>query len=485
MAEQKHLKTLERYIKGTARQFTLNDAAAVTGVPMLETEYAVKDLMKVYDCKLKVTEGGDIIYDFGQMHRRTAKSLKERARELGAWLWKGFTIFYKFSISIILLIYFVVFVVIIVGLVLAAMFGGKDNRGSSKGLGNLFGLLFRILFSIFEWRTIMGMTYSTYDDYGYPYQHYEARKPILGNVKGGGRKQRRGGSKDKSEQAKRFVSSIYDFVFGPPRVEPHELANEQEVASFLRAHKGLINIPELQALAGWNREEAENFMTKCLGTFDGDARISLNATLYGDFSELLRSKSDKGRAPIVYYWDEYEPEHELTGNSSGRNAAIIAINSFNLLVSGVVVFSDIPYELGLGTGLLWLGWIPFVYSVLFFLIPLFRALGLRAKRREQHRINIRKRLYRAIFQEASAQLSLARLEAIANDGGAAEEQLSAKVIEEEMKEVIYDLGGDSFVDENAQLQYRFERLDQELSDIEELRKEKRDTSGLGDVVFEG
>lgn len=483
MAEKKHIKTLERYIDDTARQFTLNDASAVTGLPVLETEYAIKDLMKVYDCKLKVTEGGDIIYDFGEMHRREAKSFKERMQELGAWLWKGFTIFYKFTISIILLIYFVIFVVIMIALVVAALSGGKDNRGGSKGVGSLFGLLFRILFSIFEWRTIMGMTYATRDRYGYRYQHYEPRKPILGNVKGGGRKRKEAKSGDKAEQAKRFVSSIYDFVFGPPRVEPHELANEQEVASFLREHKGVVNIPELQALAGWEREAAGNFMTRCLGTFDGDAKISLHGTLYGDFSELLRSKSEEGRAPIIYYWDEYEPEYELTGNSTGRNAAIIAINAFNLTFASVILFSDIPAEVGLGAGLLWLGWIPFIYSVLFFLIPAVRWFSLAPKRRKQHKNNIRKRLYKAIFQESAAQLSLKRLERIANEGTDGEEKLSDKVIEKEMKDIIYDLGGDSFVDDNAEIQYRFEQLNRELNDIEELRKEKRDDSDLGEVVF--
>lgn len=483
MAEKKYIKTLERYIDKTARQFTLNDAAAVTGLPVLETEYALKDLMKVYDCKLNVTEGGDIIYDFGNMNRRAAKSFQERMQELGAWLWKGFTIFYKFTISIILLIYFVVFVVILIALVVAALSGGKDNRGGGKGAGNLLALLARIFFSIFQWRTIMGMTYSTYDSYGYRYQHYEPRKPILGNVKGGGRKKKGAKSSDKAEQAKRFVSSIYDFVFGPPRVKPHELANEQEVASFLRTHKGLINIAELQALAGWNRENAGNFMTKCLGIFDGDAKISANATLYGDFSELLRSKSEEGQAPVIYYWDEYEPEYELTGNSAGRNVAIMAINGFNLLFAGVILFSDIPMELGLGAGLLWLGWIPFVYSMLFFLIPIFRWFSLQPKRREQHRINIRKRIYKAIFQEGTAQVSLKRLENIANATIDGEEKLSDKVIEKEMKDVIYELGGESFVDDEAKIQYRFERLDRELKDIEALRKEKRDDSDLGDVVF--
>ena len=53
-----------------------------------------------------------------------------------------------------------------------------------------------------------------------------------------------------------------------------------------------------------------------------------------------------------------------------------------------------------------------------------------------------------------------------------------------MMDVIYDLEGESFVNNNAEVVYKFERLDQELDDMDKIRAEKKDDSELGKIVFE-
>ena len=95
--EKQYFPILEKYAQKT-KQFTINDASSVTGIPLLETEYSIKDMMEKYDCKLKVTERGDLIYDFGpHLKRRDAKSFAEYFNQFLNLLWKGFTIFYKFN----------------------------------------------------------------------------------------------------------------------------------------------------------------------------------------------------------------------------------------------------------------------------------------------------------------------------------------------------------------------------------------------------
>ncbi len=318
-SEQQSLVLLENYVQNKSKQFTINDAAAVTGVPLLETKYSLNALMLKYDCRLKVTEKGDLIYDFGPtLHRRTERTWGELFADVGATVWKWFSLSYKFLISIVLVVYFIAFVLIIIGLAIAALSGLKDNKSSSgDGIGKLIGVVFRVFWEIFAWNTIMGNnTYRSRDEYGYEYDHYESRGSAL---------QRAVGNKNKGNSAKDkgFIASIYDFVFGPPRVTTDPLANKQELATFLRKNKGLVNTTELQALAGWQREEADNFMTECLAHYNGTAEISDNATLYGDFSEFIRSQDRSGEAPVVYYWDEYEAPQELTGNTGWRNFWII------------------------------------------------------------------------------------------------------------------------------------------------------------------
>lgn len=489
--EQQTVEVLEKYLQNTSKQFTLNDASSVTGMPVLETEYGIKALMEKYDCKLKVTEGGDLIYDFGkQLHRRYAKRLGEYFRDFGRWLWKAFVISYKAVMSLLLVVYFVVFIVIIIAVMLAALAGDKDGKGAGDAVGTLIYALVRGFISIFQWTTIFsGSTYVTQDERGYDYRHYHEKPTAVEQAK------KRSLSKLQQQQVfnkptegnkKAFAASTYDFVFGPPRVELPVLANRQEVASFLRQQKGLVSIAELQALAGWSRDEAENFMTECLANFDGRAEISINNTLYGDFSELIRSKDRTGEMPVVYYWDEYEPDYELTGNTTGRNVALIFMNIFNIVMSLLAMGAlESEFELSYSSfGMIVLGWIPLIYSLLFFIIPAIRAIFLPAQRRRQRMVNIRKRLYRAIFQEHTARISLDKLTQIANEKRKNEEALDTKTVEKIMYDCIHDLGGDSFLNEKGEIIYKFDELDAELSDIETLRNEKGNNDQIGNIIME-
>lgn len=481
--EKQQVEVLEKYVQQKSKQFTVNDAAAVTGLPVLETEYAIKDLMEKYDCKLKVTEGGDLIYDFGsRLHRRTAISFAERFNNFMKVIWRGFTIFYKVMISVFLVVYFIIFLFLVLALVVAALSGGKDNN--SKGVGQLLYFVFRIFLSIFQWQTIMGYgyMYRRTDRHGYNYRHYTEKPGVLAEARS--RKRAKRGKKTDSKDKKGFVASIYDFVFGPPRVPTDPFAEQRELATFLRDNKGLVSVAELQALSGWTRDEANNFMTEVLGAYDGKAKISPNALLYGDFSEFIRSKDRTGEAPVIWYWDEYEPEYEITGNKTGRNAGITAINAFNLILSATVIWGPLGAIFNFGNlATIFLGWVPLVYSTIFFLIPLIRIFLLRRKRKKQHKINIRKRLMKAIYQDHTAELTLEQLTEIANEKATTEEKLNEKVVEDIMMDVIYDLGGESYLNANNKIAYKFDQLDAELDEIEQLRKEKRDDSDLGEIVF--
>lgn len=474
---KENLVVLEKYANKNTKQFTLEDAVSVTGMPVIETQEAIKNMMEKYDCKLKVTENGDLIYDFGTLQRRHQKPWSEYFFDAMAMLWKGFQYFYKAMTSLFLIIYFVVFLVLLIGAAIASEDG--------DGVGDLIAVLLRVFISIFEWNTINSYNdrYYQTDSHGYPYQHYKEKSKILGKKKK---------SKDPRDE-KGFVASIYDFIFGPPRVELDPLTNNQEVATFLRQQKGLVVTSEIQALAGWKREEAENFMTECLAMFDGKGDVSDNGTLYGDFSQLIRSKNRTGEEPVVWYWDEYEPDYELTGNSAGRNAAIIGMNIFNLLFSMAMVFGGWlgPDGLDLGfLGSLFLGYFPLVYSTLFFIIPMFRWIRQIPQKRKQHEINIRKRLMRIVFQTYDQtkshihEIPLKKLEEVANTNRGSEEKLSAATIDRIMKDTLADLGGEAYLNENAEVIYKFDLIAQELNDIDKLRANKKDNSQLGDIVFE-
>ncbi len=90
----------------------------------------------------------------------------------------------------------------------------------------------------------------------------------------------------------------------------------------------------------------------------------------------------------------------------------------------------------------------------------------------------------SIFQVESATFSLNQLTAIANKQHQNEEKLKPGLVEKVMMDVIQDLEGESFVNNQAEVVYKFEKLALELDEIEKLRNQKKDDDQLGNVIFE-
>ena len=459
--------------------YTVGDIATATGLPVLESRYALEALMTKYKSRLEVTENGDLIYDFGKkMIRRGEKTFKEKFQGVQSFLWRIFTMFYKAMIAVVLVIYFVVFVVILIALVIAAS-ANSDGDGDAGGIFEVIGDMFG---SIFHFETHhRNRRYRPRDTWGYPYEHYEPREthfPHKNHKNKTNENPKIGRLKDKS-----FIASVYDFVFGPPRVDADPLDNHKEVATFLRSSKGVVSVSELQALAGWERSEASEFLTTCLTEFDGKAEINENGVLYGEFDDLVRTnqKEEAETMPVEYFWDEYVPEYELTGNSKVRNAMIIAMNAFNFAFAGFVLFNGIPIiPPDMISIAIFLGWFPIVYSFIFFFIPFMRNFRIQKLKRLQHIQNIRKRLMEVIFKKHKEQISLKELTEVANQWRTTEEKLDEKTVNRVVEDFIVDFDGSASVNEQGAVVYDFHQLTSEICDIETIREQKLLDSNLGD-----
>ena len=478
--QEEAVTLIDAQLQQGQRHFTLTEAAAMTGLSMDAVRHAMDALLTRYVCRLQVSEQGDLIYHFGDtLRRRGEKTAAERRQELLDWLWRIFTVIYKAWIAVTLVVYFILFLVIVI-VVLVAMSSqqsgdGRRRRNSAVQLGGLFELFF----AIFRWRTITGAVDYQQDRDGYRYQHYEPRPAVL------------------NDRKKSFIASVYDFVFGPPRVEIDPLANEREVAAYLLQNKGVVVASELSALAGWNFPQADTFLADCVVRYRGELRISDNAVLYGQFDDIMRGVGEVETGVITHYWDEYEPEYEWTGNSGAHNAAMILMNSFNLLMAFVVMsggLSAMAAQARPDTFLgflaanetlvsVVLGWIPFVFSLLFFLIPLARGLKLSGLRRRRREANIRKRLFKAIFARQGQPQTADEVLAAAN-ANAVEESLSRPVVETMLKELSLDMPGDMSVSDAAEVQVAFPRIAAELQEIQRIREHRQVDDTLGDIIIE-
>ncbi len=422
------------------------DVAAGTGLDIGNAKSALYALMRTHRCALAVHDDGTLVYDFGDALVPLGKrSARERVAAFGRLLWRGFSLVYRASLAVVLVAYALAFVALLV----AAAVAGTSSR-AGKAVGAALRLIAGVFRAIVEIRTHTGITYARVDRHGYRHAGYEPKPPVLGRHK-------------PVENEKSFIASVYDFAFGPERVAPHPLAQQQEVAAFVRRNRGVLTVRDVQALSGMPRRQAEQFFAAFVAEQDGVADVTEDGALYATFEELMRTKSKKHDAPIALYWDEYEAPYALTGNTGGKNLVIILLAAFNLICSIFVMRGAFS---SLGDGSLWLGVVPAIIFALFFALPILRTPVVWWKNRQQHRNNIRKRLWRAIFSAGDDRLRGVDLVAHANRIATTEEKLRIADVSELLADTLRDAGGDQEVDAHGELASDLTRLQLEAQAVE-------------------
>jgi hypothetical protein len=451
------VKLLEEKVRANSR-FTRTEAAALTGLAFDQIEAGLREMVVRYECRLQVTENGDIIYDFGKnLHRRGEKSFAEYFEELLDRLWLIFTYIFKAWITVTLIVYCVIFVVLLLAVVL------KSDSRKSRRSGVGFDLIVRIFLSIFQWNTGSDHIYYETDRYGYRYQKYKP-KTYTDEQKGKG-----------------VIAAVYDFVFGPPRVKPDPLANHREAAAFIRSNNNILVTTDLKALAGWNALDAAAFFSECIARFGGEIKVSNNGIMYGEFEQLNRSIDSAKDSDIQFYWDEYEPDYQFSGNTTAHNSIIICLNLFNLVASGSILLGLFPELIGWN---LLLGWIPFVFSLLFFIIPICRGVIIHFAGKRRHWNNIRKRIMQIIFNKQGEPMSVDYVLGEVNTNSSQEERLDRSLVEKMLAQLKEELPGDITYSDDGQLHYTFPIIDMEMKEAQNLRSQQLTEKSLGKIVFD-
>lgn len=270
---------------------------------------------------------------------------------------------------------------------------------------------------------------------------------------------------------------MYDFVFGPPRVTRDPLENQKEIAAYVRRNKGILFVSEIKALTGLDSTPAALLFSDCIGRFQGDIRISDRKLMYGLFDRLLRTAGeDEGR--IVYYWDEYEPPHFLTGNTPQMNVLIVFLNGFNLLFSLIILSGAFEEALSV----FWLGTVPLLFRSSFCRAPAAPAGGTVAGGAPQRR--------KPTPQGHARHLSQPRPGANAGTGAAYCQSAQRarttlkKTVEDILARLVRDLPGEIRTDAQGQVLYEFPIITLELEEAERLRAQRRVERDLGKVVFD-
>ncbi len=422
------ISKLEELIAQNKGNINPYEAALATGFSIDEINDAFNRLLELFESKVSMdSSSGAVVFKFAYpLKPRGKKTFKEKLYVVAEAAYKIFQKVYKVSIGVILIAYTTVFALII----LAAMFA-SSSRDNDRGpnLGFVADIFLAIIRGMQIAAITSDMAEMSRDRSGLAYRQVR-REPQKG-----------------------FITSVYHFVFGPERVKFDPLADAREVLAYLKqVSNGKLTAGSIIMLSGGNYESAESKLAEYVGKFKGDMNITNDGLLLAEFHNLQSVQKEWLKGKIIYYFDEVEAPYILNGNTAGKNIGISFMNFFNLLVSMVVMAASTNAAM-----FIFLGLLPFIFSVLFFAIPLIRIpvnISLNKKREKEI---LRKKLFRGIAKTMHHPVTLEEL--LAASGISGDEVNKAKDM---VQSLLIDYQGELTISESGAPLYIFERLNNEI-----------------------
>ena len=448
------LKRVKDAVARRGGKVTLGDVVTECGVSNFEAERALKNLLATHEGHLNVSENGDLIYIFDKnLMLRDDTSGWEKFKK---GLFKFLKTAYKVWIAVTLVFYFIVYLALIIFLI----FGNRNSN--SRGI-NLNWII---------WFWSPGSP--NYDENGEPIKKVP------------------------------FYKKVFQFVFGPEEEKPDPLRAQMLCSNLIKAKRGTLCVEDWMLVSGNDREKAESEMAKFTAIFDGKAEITSDGQLIYSFPELMRSQSgNRALNTPNFTWKEPIAKKEFTGNSTGANVGIGFLNGFNLIMATIFSYAALTYVPvvsaypalhepdffdilismdGVGTVL---GFIPLVFSILFFLIPIIRSFKERKENQRRREANIRKALLQAVYNskvgnhgDVSVVTGLKNSDNLLERAGMS--YSDGTEIDEQLKKLTVELDGDITGDKT----YSFSRFHEHLEGAEKERnKLNLDHQDLGKIVF--
>ena len=455
---------------------TVADLVAATGLPRVQVESALRPVLDEYGGQLRVTESGELLYyfpdgmrsrtrGFGPSLRRAAGSFLRGAGRVSALL-------FKVWIVLMLVGYSVLFALILLAAILASVAAaasgrGGDDRGRSRGGGGFGGTY--LASRLFQMLLFMWMFDAPAGRYSGP------AGPWARSASGPARAPRRP-----------LYRSVFAFVFGEE--DPNRGWEERErirVIAFLRRRRGVIGLEELMALSGRTPARAQELLNALLVELDGEPSVTEAGTLVFLFPGLLASAESAGGPQSS---EAARRTLRFNANPARTNGWIAFFNGFNLLFGAYFLFSSLlPPAPGQGFSSLYLGLeralgragavpavllgvvlgaVPFVFSLLFYLVPLLRAAWVRRINESIRRANLRRAVYFQVLADPG-EVDPRRIRPEGGEDGPKDPQ---REIRRTLDELAAFKQADVEPAEGGGFLYRFPELARELSDLEAYRR---------------
>ena len=357
---------------------------------------------------------------------------------------------------------------------------GNDSRRNDQLPGGAIGYAFlRIVSDALFWTFHPWSPVSMYGYSGYGYADGWGARPARRRPR---------------EPGVPLYERVNRFFFGPAPEPEDPLEAERKIVAAIRAGKGRIGLADVMRVTGLRREQADPLMARLMLDYEGDVGVSEDGGIYYSFPAMRKTASttadEKMPDPA---WAHPEPLAPLTGNTSGSNFAIAALNAFNLFMglwgieNGMTLervshlFDRFPHPIhDTGTAIA-LGVVPFVFSTLLFALALvrasLRALSVREAARERGRLAVlREVLERVHKKEPVTDRAVGQAWRVATGNDPDTKRIDAELVA---------LGGDVSL-ESSPTTWRFAELETEAAAVEAEREgqQRESEARLGKIVFE-
>jgi hypothetical protein len=403
-AYEKVIGALRRQSKGA----TVADIVAGTALPLETVRELIPAAADEYSGRREVTESGEIRYSFPHGFTSKYRGFRAGLRRAAAAFTKGVKTgaawFFKVWIMVMLVGYFVFFMLLAVAalaLSVTASFQSNSNSRSSKGNGGLLlaSSLFNTIIRIWFYSELLNADRRYYRDY-----RNAPAKP----------------------KGKPLYKAIFSFVFGDE--DPNARWDEQEkkaVIAYIQGNRGVITVPELAMISGLTPGEAEDRITYYCAEFGGSPEATEDGTVVYRFDDLLlrADRRDRGFQNLSGIVKRLKV---FSSNPKKLNGWFAVINGVNLAFGGYFLFNalksghirtpahfeasswlyGVSYMLlsnfvsnPLPLIIVVLGWIPLIFSFVFWAIPALRFFGLKKDNERIKLENFRREGYGRIWRD--------------------------------------------------------------------------------------
>ncbi|MDR2245821.1 MAG: hypothetical protein LBE17_03950 [Treponema sp.] len=479
-------------LRGRRNGATIADIVAKTALPFRTVQELVPVAADEYSARLEVTESGEILYSFPHGFvskyrgfraglRRAAEKIKKGIKIAASWAFKGW-------IMLMLVGYFVFFMLIALASLVLSMAASStsDNRSSRRGdgIGGLYlaSRIFNMIIHIWFYSEL-----------------FKAADPYY---------QRRGAVSQARAKSRPLHKAIFSFVFGDgdPNAD-WPVREKQAVIAYIQANRGVISLPELMALTGLPPPAAEERIVSYCAEFGGLPEATDDGTVVYRFDSLLLRADTQNRSfpglsgPIKRLKSFSANEKKMNVWFSLINGVNLIFGSYflyNALNSGAILsqadFNASSYLYGVLYVLLsqvaanplpviigFMGFVPLIFSLLFWLIPGLRFLRNKQDNEEIKRENFRKNGYGRIWDAPLA----VKPQEIAPQAKECRPQNLAAAQDRIVKEFGAYAMPDVSLDDTGKPVYVFKELNREKAALERYRAGiAPGASKLGKVVFD-